>query len=128
MHTTAPRFNEEFIGRSRRRLLVLRKDLAATLDAGEAEQTGLHAANPSEAAEYEDGAQTMTQLEIHGQLSAHTQARLRRIDRALQKIEDGTYGYSDISGDAIARERLEAVPEAIETFAEQAMHEEANAH
>jgi DnaK suppressor protein len=36
----------------------------------------------------------------------------------LQKIEDGTYGLSDTSGEPIPRERLEAMPEAIHTVSE----------
>jgi len=39
--------------------------------------------------------------------------RLERVDRALRKIEEGTYGLSDISGQPIPRERLEAIPEAL---------------
>lgn len=35
---------------------------------------------------------------------------LRQIDRALEKIEEGTYGVCDISGEAIPIPRLEAVP------------------
>ena len=35
---------------------------------------------------------------------------LKQIDRALEKIEEETYGICDISGDAIPKARLEAVP------------------
>jgi DnaK suppressor protein len=37
------------------------------------------------------------------------------IERALEKIKDGTYGFSDVSGKPIPRDRLEAMPEAIFT-------------
>lgn len=40
---------------------------------------------------------------------------LRQIDRALEKIEDGTYGICDISGVEIPIARLEAVPYATMT-------------
>ncbi len=40
---------------------------------------------------------------------------LRQIDRALEKIEEGTYGLCDISGDEIPLARLEAVPYATMT-------------
>ena len=36
---------------------------------------------------------------------------LHNIDAALERIEQGTYGYSDVSGQPIQRERLEAIPE-----------------
>lgn len=40
---------------------------------------------------------------------------LRQIDRALEKIEEGTYGVCDLSGDEIPVKRLEAVPYATMT-------------
>ena len=40
---------------------------------------------------------------------------LRQIDRALEKIEEGTYGTCDITGEPIPRPRLEAVPYATMT-------------
>jgi DnaK suppressor protein len=38
------------------------------------------------------------------------------VRRALQKIEEGTYGICDATGEPIPRGRLEAVPEAIYTL------------
>ena len=40
---------------------------------------------------------------------------LRQIDRALEKIEEGTYGVCDISGEEIPLKRLEAIPYATMT-------------
>jgi DnaK suppressor protein len=40
---------------------------------------------------------------------------LRQIDRALEKIEEGTYGICDISGKEIPRKRLDAIPYATMT-------------
>ena len=40
---------------------------------------------------------------------------LKQIDRALEKIEEGTYGICDVSGEEIPRARLEAVPYATMT-------------
>jgi DnaK suppressor protein len=37
---------------------------------------------------------------------------LARVDRALTRIADGTYGVSEVSGKPIPRERLEALPSA----------------
>jgi len=37
----------------------------------------------------------------------------------LKKIEEGSYGLSDISGKPIPRERLDAVPEALYTLSEE---------
>src|SRR3712207_6898461 len=55
-------------------------------------------------------------------------SRLRYVERALQKIEEGTYGLSDDSGQPIPRGRLEAVPEAIRTVEEQERSREAYRH
>lgn len=44
---------------------------------------------------------------------------LRQIDRALEKIEEGTYGVCDISEDEIPIKRLEAIPYANMTVAAQ---------
>ncbi|MBI5346833.1 MAG: TraR/DksA family transcriptional regulator [Chlamydiae bacterium] len=40
---------------------------------------------------------------------------LKQIDRALQKIEEGTYGICDISGKEIPKARLDAIPYATMT-------------
>ena len=40
---------------------------------------------------------------------------LRQIDRALEKIEEGTYGVCDVTGDPIPVKRLEAIPYATMT-------------
>jgi DnaK suppressor protein len=40
---------------------------------------------------------------------------LRQIDRAMEKIEDNTYGICDITGDPIPVARLDAVPYATMT-------------
>ncbi len=40
---------------------------------------------------------------------------LRQIDRALEKIDEGTYGTCDLSGEEIPFKRLEAIPYATMT-------------
>lgn len=40
---------------------------------------------------------------------------LRQIDRALEKIEEGTYGLCDVSQEEIPSKRLEAIPYATMT-------------
>lgn len=42
--------------------------------------------------------------------NAYDRDLVERIDQALQRIEDGTYGISEASGRPIPTERLEAVP------------------
>jgi DnaK suppressor protein len=74
--------------------------------------------------EHEDDAQRLAMLEVDGNLVVRDIERLARVDRALRKIEEGSYGLSDISGQLIRRERLEAVPEAIFTLAEEEAQEQ----
>lgn len=50
-------------------------------------------------------------------------AELAAIERAEQRLADGTYGRSIDSGEPIPDERLEAVPWAERTIAEQQRHE-----
>ena len=40
---------------------------------------------------------------------------LRQIDRALEKIDENTYGICDLSGEEIPLKRLEAIPYATMT-------------
>ena len=40
---------------------------------------------------------------------------VRKIDRALEKIEEGTYGKCDVTGKDIPKKRLDAIPYAIMT-------------
>jgi DnaK suppressor protein len=48
---------------------------------------------------------------------------LRQIDRALEKIDENTYGICDISNEEIPRARLEAIPYATMTVKAQEMLE-----
>ncbi len=48
---------------------------------------------------------------------------LRQINRALEKIEDDTYGICDVSGEEIPKKRLDAVPYATMTVAVQEKRE-----
>ena len=53
------------------------------------------------------------------EVSTKEQGIIRQIDRALEKIEQGTYGVCDVTGDEIPVKRLEAVPYANLTVAAQ---------
>ena len=50
---------------------------------------------------------------------------INKIDAALQRIEDGSYGYCDETGDPISIKRLEARPGATLRLEAQEMHEKA---
>jgi len=50
------------------------------------------------------------ELDLH--LSAQAHAAIEEIDAALQKIEDGTYGFCESCGNPVPKARLEALPHA----------------
>jgi|HubBroStandDraft_4_1064222.scaffolds.fasta_scaffold1269232_1 DnaK suppressor protein len=119
MANQAATLGSEYLDRKRRELTRLRDALRGTADAEEAEETDINSEAGSQAREYEDDAQRLDTLELAGGLVGRDVQRLRRVERALEKIDEGTYGLSDVSGDRIPDSRLEAMPDAINTVAEQ---------
>jgi DnaK suppressor protein len=104
--------DEAFLRRQHTALTKLRRELLRSVQAEEFEEDELRAQSLGEAHESEDDAQKLAMLEVDGQMVSRQVQRLALVERALQKIADGTYGLSDTNGQPIARERLEAVPEA----------------
>jgi DnaK suppressor protein len=120
----APHLDAAFIEKQRQRLSKVRAELIAAADDDEADEANVRGESAASGSrEYEDDAQRLDMLEREGNLVVRDVARLERVDRALKKIADGTYGLSDQSGQQIPRERLEAVPESIYTFAEEKARE-----
>ena len=120
MQTPKPRLDAAFLEKQRQTLLRLRANLVEGAQDAEAEEAAVNADEDGGAVELEDDAQRLDTLEREGNLVARDVERLQRVDRALEKIKEGTYGLSDISGTPIPGERLEAVPEAICTVDEEA--------
>jgi DnaK suppressor protein len=112
-----------FIEKQRQVLLRLRTTLTATARSVESDEADVKTQKEASAGEYEDDAQALDALERDGNLVVRDIERLNRVDRALEKIEEGTYGLSDISGEPISRERLQALPEALVTLKEEQIRE-----
>lgn len=112
-----------FIEKQRQVLLRMRATLAATARSVESDEADVRTQKEAGAGEYEDDAQALDALERDGNLVVRDNERLNRVDRALEKIEEGTYGLSDISGEPISRERLQALPEALVTLKEEQIRE-----
>ena len=70
-----------------------------------------------------DEASDTFDAELSEGMSDDLRDRLAAIERAEQRVADGTYGRSVQSGDPIPDERLEAFPTAERTAAEQARFE-----
>ena len=112
-----------FLEKQRQALLRLRETLLAATQSAEASEADVREERAGTAGEYEDEGQELDELERDGNLVVRQVERLERVDRALKKIEEGTYGLSDESGEAIPRARLEAAPEALYTLSEERAHE-----
>ena len=123
MHTAKPGLDAAFVERQRQQLLRLRESLLAAASDAESEEAEVNEDAASGPVEFEDDSQRLDALERDGNLIVRDVGRLERVDRALEKIKQGTYGLSDISGEPIPRERLEAVPEALYTLGEEARRE-----
>ena len=90
-----------------RRLLHAERDrltqlLSAETEAVEAQRDEDPAAS--------DAAKAITDRQIEESELEQVRAQLAEIDAALERIEDGTYGVSEVSGEPIPDERLRAVP------------------
>ena len=120
MNPATSRFDQSFMRKQHQRLIKLRAALQSATRAGETKEKDIISQSQDGAQEQEEDAQKLAMLEVEGTLVAHDLGRLAQVERALAKIEEGTYGLSDVSGRPISKERLEAMPEAIDTVEEQA--------
>ena len=67
-----------------------------------------------------EGDTMVVQRDLDRLLSSQARQTVTEIDAALERIKAGTYGYSEVSGTPIPRERLEALPETTVLAAEKA--------
>jgi DnaK suppressor protein len=116
--------DQQFVERQRERLVSLRDELVRIRDGMSADEEDLGETEGETTLDSGDLSQDIFTREMDASIGEQVERRLGEIDRALQKIEDGTYGLSDESGEPIARGRLEAVPEAIRTVEEQQRFEQ----
>lgn len=123
MTPKASKLDSAFIEKQRQALLKLRAALLSSARDAEADEAAIRDDNAGGSHEIEDDAQRLTDLELDGNRVARDLSRLQQVDRALKKIEEGTYGSSDLSGHEIPRARLEAVPESVYTLAEEQARE-----
>lgn len=110
------------IDKFKKRLLQLKGQLTHTL-----ELTAKDVKRPDEATGYsqhqaDQGTDDFDRTISLG-LTTNEYSLLRQIDRALDKIEEGTYGYCDVSEEEIPLARLEAVPYATMTVKSQELFE-----
>jgi DnaK suppressor protein len=115
--------DERFIAQQRDRLENLKEELLrirSGMSADERERADNEADTQLDSGE---SSQEIFAREMDATIGEQVERRLAEVDRALQKIEEGTYGICDDTGERIPRGRLEAVPEAIRTVEAQQRYE-----
>jgi DnaK suppressor protein len=105
---------EAQVSKLRERLLAER----AHLRGSEGNLAPVREAQERSADEMDEAEASIVQHEALGR-AAHDRSHLAEVDRALQKIKAGTYGVSELSGEPIGYARLNAVPWARFSAAEQ---------
>ena len=116
--------DQDFLDNQRRRLIDLKGELERIRDGVEDDQRDL-GEDEEDFTEHDSGdlSQSIFTREMDATVEQQVERRLGEIDRALQKIEEGTYGICDDTGEEIPKGRLEAVPEAIRTVEAQQRYE-----
>jgi DnaK suppressor protein len=112
-----------FLAEQKRRLTALRQEILSIRQRQQGEQKSVNTELSGQARDYEDDAQRLAALELQDNLVVYDDERLENIERALQRIDEGTYGVSAASGKPIPIERLKAFPEALYTEEEQGQRE-----
>jgi DnaK suppressor protein len=116
--------DKEFVEKQKQRLEELRAELVRMIEGLEEDQR-FRAEEEEDFTEHDAGdrSQSLFTREMDATVEQTMQKRLQSVDRALQKVEEGTYGICDDTGEPIPRGRLEAVPEAIYTVEAQERRE-----
>lgn len=107
--------NQAFVDGQKEKLETLRVELKRMISGmSEDEQDR---AEEEESSQFDGGdmSQQMFTREMDATIGEQSEGRLGDVERALEKIEEGTYGVCDDTGDEIPKGRLEAIPEAIRT-------------
>jgi DnaK suppressor protein len=120
---TNKELDEKFIARQRDRLEILKEELLRIRDGMSADERERAENEADTQLDSGDMSQDIFAREMDATIGEQVERRLGDVDRALQKIEEGTYGICDDTGEPIPRGRLEAVPEAIRTVEAQQRYE-----
>ena len=108
--------DQEFVESQKQRLIDLRDELTRLRDGLEEDEVELEGGG-DDFSETDSGdmSQSIFDRELDASVGEGIERRLGEVDRALQKIEEGSYGVCEDTGEEIPRGRLEAVPEAVRT-------------
>ena len=111
--------DERFVAQQKERLRELREELLRIQRGVHGDEQNMSEEQGDTQLDSGDQSQQMFNREMDATIGEQAGLRLQDVERALEKIEEGTYGLSDESGEQIPKGRLEAAPEAIRTVDEQ---------
>ena len=110
--------NAEEINRFKERLERERAEALGRI-ADRSRELGATAPRADDIGDEADEAKAVSDQEPEAAGNELDRGTIARIERALQRIEEGSYGVSEVSGKPIPKERLEAVPYATTLVDEQ---------
>ena len=122
---TDNRLDGDFIAKQKRRLSSMKAELERMQDGLEADARWW-GEEEEDFTQHDSGDRSLSLFtrELDLTIDEQVERHLKVVERVLQKIDEGTYGICDETGESISRERLEAVPEAIYTIEAQNRREE----
>jgi DnaK suppressor protein len=97
---------------ARGRLTAERAEVLQLLKGTESAAESDREVEVDETGNYADSAQPLTAQGMDDSIAEGLQDRLAAIERALKRLDDGSYGRSVLSGDPIPAARLDADPAA----------------
>ncbi len=115
--------DEKFVAQQKEKLEQLRDELVRIRQGMQGDQENRGEEQGDTQFDSGDMAGDIFDREMDATIGDQAGRRLEDVERALAKIEEGTYGLSDESGDPIPQGRLEAAPEATRTIDEQQEYE-----
>ena len=107
--------DEQFLEQQRGRLGGIREELVRIQRGMEEDAKDRSQEEQDTQLDRGDMSQDIFAREMDATVEGQTGRRLEDVDRALEKIADGSYGVCDDTGEEIPKGRLEAMPEAIRT-------------
>lgn len=100
-------FDNKFLEAQKKKLIEHKNQILNSMQNTPVEDLQI---TPEESTEDGDLAQVVASQNVSLGLREREIRRLREIDVALRKIQEGTYGYCEISDEPIERKRLEKMP------------------
>jgi DnaK suppressor protein len=107
--------DSEFIASQKARLEETKKELQRMIEGLEEDEEERGEEEGDSQFDSGDMSQAQFTREMDATVSERSERRLEEVNRALEKIEEGTYGVCDDTGEEIPKGRLEAMPEAVVT-------------